>query len=141
MKDLENKLNEELKQINVAIREKKVSLQDNINEVIDTGIKDEYIIDETRTTNELKIKELEAKVRSSVLKREEIRLKMDTMIQQVNFNVSNIVYDTFIQTEFLQGQVVKPYERDPHHHDHHSRGHSHGHHHGSNHDEDIHRYG
>ena len=126
MKDLENKLNEELKQINVAIREKKVSQQDNINEVIDTGIKDEYIIDETRATNELKIKELEAKVRSSVLKKEEIRMKMDTMIQQVNYSVSNIIYDTFIQTEFLQGEVQNP--NDHHHRDHH------------HHEDDTHRY-
>jgi hypothetical protein len=84
LKDTENKLEGEIKQMNFNIREKKDNLKENVNEVIEHGIKDERIIEETRVNNDVKIRGLEEKLRQSIMKKATIKLKMENMIQNVH---------------------------------------------------------
>ena len=108
LKDTENKLDNEIKQMNHSIREKKDNLKENVNEVIEHGIKDERIIDETRVNNDVKIRDLEERLRQSIMKKVGIKLKMENMIQSVHLNVSNEVYNTFVKTDFLDGGIKDP---------------------------------
>lgn len=110
--EAESRLKKDIDEMHQKIREKKLNIKDNVNEVIDQGIKEEKIIDETRYDNEHKIKDLEHRLREAVCRKEDIRIRMESIIQQVNFNVSNVVYNTFINTDFLKDKYDKDYNRE-----------------------------
>merc|ERR1712150_379921 len=82
LRDEEEKLQQELDDMHIAIKGKKDAIKKGLNEIIETGIKDEMILDETRFHNEKKkTKDLEGRLRMQIMRKEEIKHKMENIIE------------------------------------------------------------